>query len=146
MSAEVKVELSCPLLLKMGPEKNRLLCQIIKLSDCLLVVEVGDWQEGSCINRNRRMLKKFIREGGLDGFDYASGKDRRVLAKVWKSIRHLGGDETGDLLTNYLEGEKEGVDQIVQPQKQATDQVQVSFIEQCGQEGGRSQNQNSHLG
>lgn len=133
MTQERIEELSHPLLLKRGPERGRHLFRIIEINACLLV-EVGSWGG----NHYRRLLNKFIREGGLEGFDLDSARDREILAEVWRSIRELSGGEADGPQTDRREGEDGVADQVVEPQDQGTDQVQVSFIEQRGQEDGRS--------
>lgn len=133
MTKERIEELSHPLLLKRGPERGKYLFRIIEINTCLLV-EVGSWGG----NHYRRLLNKFIREGGLEGFDLGSARDREILAEVWRSIRELSGGEADGPQTDRLGGEEDGADQVVQPQNQGTDQTQISFIEQRGQEVGSS--------
>lgn len=132
MTERIK-ELPYPLLLKRGPERGKHLFRIIEINACLLV-EVGSW-EG---NHYRRLLNKFIREGGLDGFERAGQRDLELLEELWRYIRELSGDEADGPQTDRREGEDGVADQVVQSQDQGTDQVQVSFIEQRGQEDGRS--------
>ena len=114
------VELPIPLFLRRGPEKGKYLFKIIELNRCL-VVEVGA-REG---RRHRRLLAKFFREGGLDGFDRAGRYELGVLEHVWHCIRELSGGEADDLQTDRREDQE----QSVQLQDQRTEQVEAVFVE-----------------
>jgi len=117
---ERSVELPIPLCLKRGPERGKHLFKIIEMSGCLMV-EVGE-REGT---HYRRLLAKFLREGGLDGFDRAGRYELGALEHVWHCIRELSGGEAGDLQIDCREDQE----QSVQPQDQKTDQAEVVFRE-----------------
>ena len=98
------VELPTPLSLKRGPEQGKYLFKIIEMNGCL-VVEVGA-REG---RRYRRLLAKFFREGGLEGFDRASRYELGVLENVWHCIHELSGGEADDTQTDRCGDQEQSV-------------------------------------
>lgn len=133
MAKERIEEFQHPIFLERGQEHGKYLFKIIEIGACLLV-EVGDLRG----KRYRRLLNKFIREFDLEGFYPSNAKDREILAKVWRRIRELSGVEADESQIDRLGGEEDGTDQVVQPQNQGTNQTQIPFIEQRGQEVGSS--------
>lgn len=145
MSAERVMPLSSPLLVWRGRDEGKRLYlgKIIEITGCLLV-ELTEWKNDGSNRCYRRLLKKFIREGGLECFDCANDHDRQVLAEAWDSIYQLGYEDEEDLsLLDDAASEKDGTDEVIKPPIPGPTTVQDLLVPPGMADASRGQEQSS---